>query len=119
MNNAQELAIELGNLPIDEQWLQAEINRLNRKSVLHLAHVNELHYWLEGKRKAHQSCRIVGESRTANIVLRTNVRTSSKSSINTIVKVIKLIPTLPHPVFEYKPPVFNWIKVRRVGWQIQ
>jgi DNA transposition AAA+ family ATPase len=165
MNNAQELAIELGNLPIDEQWLQAEINRLNRKSVLHLAHVNELHYWLEGKRKAHQSCRIVGESRTGKtvacesyvyrnkpqqkgrqtptipvlylmppskcgfrdlftsiingIVLRTNVRTSSKSSINTIVKVIKLIPTLPHPVFEYKPPVFNWIKVRRVGWQIQ
>jgi SRSO17 transposase len=53
------------------------------------------------------------------IVLRTNVRTSSKSSINTIVKVIKLIPTLPHPVFEYKPPVFNWIKVRRVGGQIQ
>jgi DNA transposition AAA+ family ATPase len=64
MNKAQEIAIELGDLPIDGQWLQEEINRLNRKSVLHLAHVKELHYWLEGKRKAHQSCRIVGESRT-------------------------------------------------------
>jgi DNA transposition AAA+ family ATPase len=68
MSKAQEIAAELGDLSIDGQWLQAEINRLNRKSVLPLAHVKDLHEWLEGKRKAHQSCRIVGESRTGKTI---------------------------------------------------
>jgi DNA transposition AAA+ family ATPase len=68
MSEAQELATELGNLPQDEQWVATEINRLNRKSILPLNHVKELHEWFDGKRKARQSCRLVGESRTGKTV---------------------------------------------------
>ncbi len=76
MSEAQKIATELGDLPIalvagvanDGQWVQAEINRLNRRSVLPLAHVRELHEWLDEKRKARQSCRIVGESRTGKTI---------------------------------------------------
>jgi hypothetical protein len=33
----------------------------------------------------------------------------------TIPKVIKLIPPLSHPVFQYKPPMLNLVKVWRVA----
>jgi DNA transposition AAA+ family ATPase len=68
MSEAQKIAAELGDLPIDGEWVQAEINRLNRKSVLPLSQVKELHEWLDEKRKARQSCRIVGESRTGKTI---------------------------------------------------
>lgn len=68
MNEAREIAAELGNLPVDREWVRAEISRLNRTSILPLAHVKELHEWLDEKRKARQSCRIVGESRTGKTI---------------------------------------------------
>lgn len=34
MSEAKSIARELGNLPQDEQWLQAEISRLNRNSIV-------------------------------------------------------------------------------------
>jgi hypothetical protein len=47
--------IKLGDLPIDGEWAKAEINRLNRRTVLPLAHIKELHEWLDEKWKArHQ-----------------------------------------------------------------
>ena len=55
---------------------------------------------------------------TVDIVLRGYVRTIQKSSINAIVKTLKLIPTLSHPIFQYKPPVLNMIKIWRIRWQI-
>lgn len=68
MSKAKDIADQFGDFPGDEQWVQSEINRLNRKSILPLSHVKELHEWLDGKRKARQSCRIVGESRTGKTI---------------------------------------------------
>ncbi len=68
MTQAKEIAQELGDLNPDEQWLQGEIARLNRQSIVPLEHIRDLHDWLDGKRKARQSCRIVGESRTGKTV---------------------------------------------------
>jgi DNA transposition AAA+ family ATPase len=68
MSEAQEIAIKLGDLPTDDQWVTAEINRLSRKSILALNHVKELHDWFDGKRKARQSCRLIGDSRTGKTV---------------------------------------------------
>ncbi|MEH2231536.1 MAG: TniB family NTP-binding protein [Nostoc sp.] len=61
---AQEVAQQLGDIPKNDAKLQAEIQRLNRKSFVPLEQVQILHDWLEGKRQARQCCRIVGESRT-------------------------------------------------------
>jgi len=52
----------------DDQWLKGEIARLNKKSMVPLAHIKDLHDWLDGKRKARQSCRLLGESRTGKTV---------------------------------------------------
>lgn len=60
MNDARTIAQELGALKLDEHWLQQEIARLNKKSVVPLEHIRELHDWLDEKRKARQSCRVVG-----------------------------------------------------------
>ncbi|WP_034935223.1 TniB family NTP-binding protein [Gloeocapsa sp. PCC 73106] len=68
MTQAKEIAQKLGELNRDEQWLQAEIARLNRQSIVPLEHIRDLHEWLDGKRKARQSCRLVGESRTGKTV---------------------------------------------------
>jgi DNA transposition AAA+ family ATPase len=68
MSKAKDIADQFGGFPGDEHWVQSEINRLNRKSILPLGHVKELHEWLDGKRKARQSCRIVGESRTGKTI---------------------------------------------------
>ncbi len=68
MTEAEAIAEELGDFNTDEQWLQAEIARLNRQSIVPLEHIRDLHDWLDGKRKARQSCRIVGESRTGKTV---------------------------------------------------
>jgi hypothetical protein len=64
MTEAESIAEELGELKTDDQELQAEIARLSKTRIVSLAHVQDLHKWLDDKRKARQSCRLVGESRT-------------------------------------------------------
>ena len=64
MVQAKAWADALGKSKPDAASLQVEIARLRKKAILPLEHVSKLHDWLEGKRKARQSCRIVGESRT-------------------------------------------------------
>ncbi len=66
--NAKTIAKKLGDIELPSDKLQAEIKRLNRKNVVNLKQVEVLHQWLEGKRQARQSCRIVGESRTGKTV---------------------------------------------------
>ena len=53
-----------------------------------------------------------------NIVLRKHVGTMFKCGVNTIVKAIKFVPPLPHPVLEYKPPMFALVQVWRIGGKI-
>lgn len=43
------------------------------------------------------------------IALQIYIRTVLESGINTVAKVNKLIPSLPHPIFQYKPPMFNLV----------
>lgn len=64
MSQARAWAESLGESQPDSADLEAEINRLRKKTVLPLEHVIKLHTWLDGKRRARQSCRIVGASRT-------------------------------------------------------
>ncbi|MBD1875016.1 TniB family NTP-binding protein [Nodosilinea sp. FACHB-131] len=64
MVQAKAWADALGESKPDAASLQEEIARLRKKAILPLEHVSKLHDWLDGKRKARQSCRIVGESRT-------------------------------------------------------
>lgn len=61
---AQAVAQQLGDIPLNNEKLQAEIQRLNRKNFVPVEQVQILHDWLEGKRQARQSGRVVGESRT-------------------------------------------------------
>ncbi|HEY9803842.1 MAG TPA: TniB family NTP-binding protein [Leptolyngbyaceae cyanobacterium] len=61
---AQAVAQELGDIPVNDEKIQAEIQRLNRKSFIPLEQVQILHDWLDGKRQSRQSGRVVGESRT-------------------------------------------------------
>ncbi|MCP6763238.1 MAG: TniB family NTP-binding protein [Fischerella sp. CENA71] len=68
MTDAQAIAQQLGGVKPDDEWLQAEIARLKGKSIVPLQQVKSLHDWLDGKRKARQSCRVVGESRTGKTV---------------------------------------------------
>lgn len=51
MDKVQEIATELGEIKPDQQWLEEEINRLNRENVLPLEHVRDLHNWLDAKKK--------------------------------------------------------------------
>lgn len=66
--NARTVAEQLGELQLAEDLVQKEIRRLNRKTIVTLTHVESLHEWLEGKRQARQSCRVVGESRTGKTI---------------------------------------------------
>ncbi len=68
MTDAQAIAQQLGGVKPDDEWLLAEIARLKGKSIVPLQQVKTLHDWLDGKRKARQSCRVVGESRTGKTV---------------------------------------------------
>ena len=45
----------------------------------------------------------------ANIALRKQIRTVFKCGIDTIMKAVKFVPSLPPPVFEYKPPMLYLI----------
>lgn len=68
MEEAQVVAEQLGAIQINDEKLQAEISRLNRRPYVLLEQVQVLHDWLEGKRSSRQSCRIVGESRTGKTI---------------------------------------------------
>ena len=63
-DEAKAVAQQLGDIPLNDEKLQIEIQRLNRKSFIPLQQVQILHDWLEGKRQSKQSGRVVGESRT-------------------------------------------------------
>ncbi|MEI3652790.1 hypothetical protein [Dolichospermum sp. UHCC 0352] len=49
---AQSVAQELGDILPNDEKLQAEIHRLNRKSFIPLEQVKMLHDWLDGKRQS-------------------------------------------------------------------
>ena len=66
--NAKEVAQQLGSIESPNDKLKTEIKRLNRKNIVSLNQVDNLHKWLEGKRQAKQCCRIVGESRTGKTI---------------------------------------------------
>ena len=118
MSEAQKIATELGDLPIDGQWVQAEINRLNRRSVLPLAHVKELHEWLDEKRKARQSCRIVGESRTGKTIacesymLRNKPQQTGKQT--PVVPVVYLMPPSKCGSKDFFTSILEYLKYRAV-----
>ena len=65
---AQTVAQQLGDIQLNDEKLQTEIQRLNRKSFVPLEQVQVLHDWLEGKRLSRQSCRVSGESRTGKTI---------------------------------------------------
>jgi len=44
-----------------------------------------------------------------SIALRKHVRTLFEGSIDTIAKANEFIPSLPHPVFQDKPPMLNLV----------
>jgi DNA transposition AAA+ family ATPase len=66
--NAKLVADQLGNIELPSDQLEAEIRRLNKKNVVTSKQVEVFHLWLEGKRQAKQSCRVVGESRTGKTI---------------------------------------------------
>ena len=43
------------------------------------------------------------------IALRKYIRTMFECGIDTIATAIKFIPSLPHPVFQHKPPMLNGV----------
>lgn len=96
MNEAQNIANELGDVSKDELWLQQEITRLNRPSIVPLEHIKDLHHWLDDKRKSRQSCRIVGESRTGKTVACNAYKLRNKPTQNgqqtPIVPVVYIMP---------------------------
>jgi len=49
-----------------------------------------------------------------SIALRIHLRTLLECGIYTITKVSKLIPSLPHPILEHKPPVLNRVQIWRI-----
>ncbi len=61
---AHVVAQHLGEIPTNNEKLQAEIQRLGCKHFIPLPQVEILHQWLEGKRQSRLSGRVVGESRT-------------------------------------------------------
>jgi hypothetical protein len=67
-HDANAVAQQLGSFDPASDRITAEIRRLNRQKIVTLKQVDFLHQWLEGKRQAKQSCRVVGESRTGKTV---------------------------------------------------
>lgn len=58
---------ELSELPKGDDVTE-QIRRLGRRRVLETPQMLLFHRWLEGKRLARQSCRVVGESRTGKSI---------------------------------------------------
>jgi DNA transposition AAA+ family ATPase len=48
--------------------LEAEIRRLGKQRILEVPQMLEFHEWLDGKRLARRSCRVIGASRTGKTV---------------------------------------------------
>jgi hypothetical protein len=47
---------------------EEQIRRLGKRRVLEVPKMLDFHTWLDGKRLARRSCRVVGESRTGKYV---------------------------------------------------
>ncbi len=77
---AQAVAQQLGITQLNDERWGAEIQRLNRKSIVSLEQTKVLHEWLEGKRTSRQSCRVVGESRTGKTIACNTYRLNNKPS---------------------------------------
>jgi len=58
------IAVELP----DSTDINEQIRRLGRRQILELPQMLDFHTWLDGKRLARQSCRVVGESRTGKTI---------------------------------------------------
>src|SRR4028118_88074 len=118
MTEAKSIAQQLGELKTDEQWLQAEIARLNKSSILPLEHVRDLHGWLDEKRKARQSCRLVGESRTGKTVaceaytFRNKPKQEGKQA--PIVPVVYIMPPARCGAKEFFKEIIEALKYRAV-----
>ena len=52
----------------DATDINEQIRRLGRRQILELPQMLDFHTWLDGKRLARQSCRVVGESRTGKTI---------------------------------------------------
>lgn len=76
--DAKAVAQQLGELDAISDRIAAEIRRLNRQKIVTLKQVEFLHQWLEGKRQAKQSCRVVGESRTGKTIACNSYRLRNK-----------------------------------------
>ncbi len=57
--------LERGSFPGN---IQLEIERLRRRCIVELEHVQQFYAWLDGKRLTRQACRVIGESRTGKTV---------------------------------------------------
>ena len=54
--------------PLDSIDINERIRQLGRRRILELPQMLDFHTWLEGKRLARQSCRVIGESRTGKTI---------------------------------------------------
>lgn len=52
----------------DSADINEQIRRLGRRRILELPQMLDFHTWLDGKRLARQSCRVVGEPRTGKTI---------------------------------------------------
>lgn len=53
---------------LDSTDINERIRQLGRRRILELPQMLDFHLWLDGKRLARQSCRVVGESRTGKTI---------------------------------------------------
>ena len=63
---------------LDAGDINERIRQLGRRRVLELPQMLDFHMWLDGKRLARQSCRVVGESRTGKTISCNTYRLKSK-----------------------------------------
>jgi hypothetical protein len=118
MTKAKDIAQELGDLTPDSLSVQAEIARLNKKSIVPLEHIKDLHNWLDEKRKARQSCRLVGESRTGKTVaceaytFRNKPKQEGKQA--PIVPVVYIMPPARCGAKEFFKEIIESLKYRGV-----
>jgi DNA transposition AAA+ family ATPase len=74
----------------DPDDMEERIRQLGKKRVLVVPQMLDFHLWLDGKRLARRSCRVVGESRTGKTVNCNTYRLKSK-----VVQVIGQPPNIP------------------------
>ena len=63
MTKSRSSGASLASTDIDEQ-----IRQLSQRRILELPQMVDFHTWLDGKRLARQSCRVIGESRTGKTI---------------------------------------------------